>query len=301
MKPPLRERAHGRWRDILSRLGVDAKFLKNKHGPCPVCDGDDRFRWDNKDGTGSFFCSHCNPGDGFTLLQNLHGWDFHTTAVEVEKVIGDAKVQKVKDGPSDADMLEWRRSLYRASVPMQPDDLAGRYLASRDVLPDHIPPDLRFVSECRATDGVLRPAMIAVVRSVNGEVVNLHRTFLSEAGKADMPDPRAVMPGGLPDGCAVRLWPCNKVLGIAEGIETALWAMKLFKVPVWSAINANRLATFIAPEGVERLLVFGDNDPKFGGQAAAYQCAHRNACRKGGPTTEVHVPDVVGTDWADAA
>ena len=33
------ERARGRWREILPRLGIDARFLVNRHGPCPLCGG----------------------------------------------------------------------------------------------------------------------------------------------------------------------------------------------------------------------------------------------------------------------
>ena len=31
--------ANGRWKEILSALGVDPATLKNQHGPCPGCGG----------------------------------------------------------------------------------------------------------------------------------------------------------------------------------------------------------------------------------------------------------------------
>ena len=48
-----------RWLAILPALGVPSHFLRNKHGPCPVCGGKDRFRFDDKDGKGTFFCNGC--------------------------------------------------------------------------------------------------------------------------------------------------------------------------------------------------------------------------------------------------
>jgi hypothetical protein len=51
--------AQHRWLDILTALGVPAKFLRNWHGPCPMCGGKDRFRFDDKDGKGTFFCNGC--------------------------------------------------------------------------------------------------------------------------------------------------------------------------------------------------------------------------------------------------
>ena len=113
-----------------------------------------------------------------------------------------------------------------------------------------------------------------------------------------MTSPRKLMPGELPDGSAVRLSEFNGgIIGIAEGIETALSASALYQIPVWAAINAGNLAKWIPPEGTEEVAIFGDNDPKFAGQAAAYALARRLAS-KNTPVT-VHIPPMPGTDWAD--
>ena len=45
--------ANGRWKEILSALGVDPATLKNQHGPCPGCGIKDRFRFDNLNGDGT--------------------------------------------------------------------------------------------------------------------------------------------------------------------------------------------------------------------------------------------------------
>ena len=45
--------ASGRWRDILEVLGgLQAEQLSNRHQPCPMCAGTDRYRFDDKDGSG---------------------------------------------------------------------------------------------------------------------------------------------------------------------------------------------------------------------------------------------------------
>ena len=64
----LSNQAMGRWYGILISLGVDAGHLRNKKGPCPGCGGRDRFRWDDKDGRGTFYCGGGGDplaGDGF--------------------------------------------------------------------------------------------------------------------------------------------------------------------------------------------------------------------------------------------
>ena len=64
--------ARGHWPDILESLGVDRSKLTNIHQPCPACGGTDRFRFDDKNGDGTFICSggggSITAGDGFKLL-----------------------------------------------------------------------------------------------------------------------------------------------------------------------------------------------------------------------------------------
>jgi phage/plasmid primase-like uncharacterized protein len=85
------ERARGRWHEILPQLGIDARFLCNKHGTCPICGGRDRFRFDDRDGSGSYYCNQCGPGVGLILIRKLHGWDHKTACREVDNIIGNGK------------------------------------------------------------------------------------------------------------------------------------------------------------------------------------------------------------------
>lgn len=288
--------AKGKWKGILLQLGVDRKYLTGNHAPCPLCGGNDRFRFDNKHGNGSYICGQCGAGTGMQLLQRLNGWDFATAAGEVDKVLGNVPPDTVKPAMDDEKRRGLLRALWQSAKPITHDDLAGRYLTAR-VAGWRECPDLRFVEQCPAPDGVKRPALIALVRDAAGNPVNIHRTFLGPNGKADMDNPRAMMPGPIPDGSAVRLAPPSAVIGIAEGIETALAAAKRFSVPVWSAINSTVLAKWQPPQGCELVMVFGDNDAKFGGQSAAYALAHKLAVK--GLEVTVHIPDKAGTDWAD--
>ena len=70
------ELAVGRWPGLLVQFGIERNLLTGKHAPCPVCEGRDRFRFDDREGRGTFFCSHCGAGDGFRLLQLVKGWSF---------------------------------------------------------------------------------------------------------------------------------------------------------------------------------------------------------------------------------
>src|SRR3546814_6063367 len=104
-------------------------------------------------------------------------------------------------------------------------------------------------------------------------------TYLQNGQKADISSPRRMMPGGCPIGSYVELSPPAEEMGVAEGIETALAVTRDFGIPCWSTISADGLKAFTPPAIVKRLRIFGDNDPKYGGQAAAYALAHRMSVR----------------------
>lgn len=68
--------AQGRWPAILSALGIPAEALSPGHGPCPGCGGSDRFRFDDRDGAGTWICGgggELRAGDGFALLGHVLG------------------------------------------------------------------------------------------------------------------------------------------------------------------------------------------------------------------------------------
>ncbi|HHT9923480.1 TPA: primase-helicase zinc-binding domain-containing protein [Legionella pneumophila] len=67
---------------------MDKRYLKNKHGPCPVCGGKDRFRFDDIEGRGTFYCNQCGPGSGIKLLQNYHNWSFTETINKIDQILG---------------------------------------------------------------------------------------------------------------------------------------------------------------------------------------------------------------------
>lgn len=105
----LRE-AHGRWDQVLAAFDVRTEFLTGRHGPCPGCGGKDRFRYDDKNGEGTFICSQGGggnlSGNGLALLQHCTGWDFKRAVEELGKYL-----------LSDEDRVVWRGAA-RGGVPV---------------------------------------------------------------------------------------------------------------------------------------------------------------------------------------
>lgn len=293
--------ARNKWGSILPALGIDAKFLSAKHGPCPACGGRDRFRFDDKGGKGTFFCNICGAGDGFKLLSIVQGLTFAEAADRIRPIVGEMPAAKPGKPRDPIKVTASLKALWASGRALDPSDLAFRYLASRRV---NVPrcPDLRFVDSALVTghpDHSRLPALIGLVRGPDGNPATIHRTFLEGPAKARMDEPRRLMPGTLPKGSAIRLAPHQGVLGVAEGLETACRVMDRFGVPCWSVINATMLGDFIWPDDVTELLVYGDNDLNFTGQAAAYKLANRATTARRPITASVHIPPTAGADWLD--
>lgn len=297
--------ARGKWRGILLTLGVPEASLSgrhNEHRPCPLCHSKDNFRFDDVDGRGTWVCT-CGAGDGIKLAIEYTGKPFKEVASMIDEMVGNVKADSIPAKPimTDEQRRNTLRDTYKATQPVQPGDLVHRYLEARGVDELIYPDALRFAPKLRDGDGGIRPCMVAMVSGPDGKPVSMHRTFLKSdgSGKAEMASPRKMMPGELPEGACIRLseYVAGGPLGIAEGIETAMSASALYDMPVWAAINSAILKKWLPPDGCTEVAVFGDNDPKFGGQAAAWALAHRLAVK--GIEVSVHIPERAGTDWND--
>lgn len=87
--------ARGKWPDILASLAcISSTQLADKHQPCPLCGGKNRYRFDDIDGTGSWFCNQCGGrdgsgggGSGMDLLIRKTGWDFAEASDRVRQYL----------------------------------------------------------------------------------------------------------------------------------------------------------------------------------------------------------------------
>lgn len=299
--PEIADQCVGRWSSILPKFGIGAEYLTGKHGPCPICEGTDRFRFDDRDGRGTFFCSNCRPGDGVKLLMLKTGLSFSEVAQSIREKLGETVVAATQKKVDHEQARRASGGLWSQATPIFNDEAAA-YLRGRGIVGPY-PMTLRFCPMARVT-GVVAcsalPAMLALVTDPDGKPANVHRTYLQNGAKARIQSPRRMMAGDVPEGSAIRLGSHEGVLGIAEGIETALAVTRLFGMPCWSAIDEGKLAKFAIPADVRELHIFGDHDLNFVGQRAAYTLGARAAAKKDGPDViTVRIPPRPGTDWAD--
>lgn len=298
----LQRQTIGRWPGILLALGIDECALSGKHGPCPVCGGKDRFRFDDKDGRGTFFCSHCGAGDGAKLVMLTRGVDFKAAAKLVREVLPGAAIGcGVRRERSPAIKRQTLKTIWSNSQPVVAGDPVHTYLERRGIRA--VSPMLRYArAQPYFEDGRrvgVYEAMVAPVHGPDGKGRTLHLTYLQDAKKAPVTASRKTMGCVAPlTGSAIRLADvADGTLGVAEGIETALSAAQMFGIPTWATRDAGSMKTFEWPEEVRHLVVFGDNDVSYTGQEAAYALAHRAQGK--GLTVEVKIPRDEGMDWND--
>jgi putative DNA primase/helicase len=309
-----KDRAHGRWTQVLQACGVDAAVLNRKNQPCPHCGGTDRFQYTDKDGEGGYFCRGCGPGDPFKLIQIATGLTFIEALKRVEECVGTLPaVAPAPHGPTPDRMKQLARRIWHEAEPIVRGDAVDVYLRNRGLVFEGYPGTLRChpalgYYQCKegskkATKVAEYPAMLACVQGADDHGITLHRTYLHNGKKAALPDAKKLLSAGI-NGASVRLFDATEDLALTEGIETALAVRLSTGKPVWSAINAGNLEKLWLPATVKRVCIYADNDAgaEFDGQASAYALARRlkkESKKSGEREVSVFVPKHAGRDWAD--
>jgi hypothetical protein len=157
-----------------------------------------------------------------------------------------------------------------------------RYLKARGIEVSELREILHHPRAYHQPTGRWWPCMVAAVRSVDGHLRSVHRTFLSHTE----PPTKAMLGGvvidrvrmtwfGIPvRGCAIWLSPPAPTLVVAEGIETTASAMKRYGLPGWSGLSADNIGRHLElPDLVREVVLAADNEPK--GIAAANAAANR--------------------------
>lgn len=83
----IKQAAQGKWADLIfPRFGIEVQWKKKT--PCPACGGSDRFRYDDKNGNGDYYCQQCGPGDGLSLIEKCTHLKFPEVVQEVAAIVG---------------------------------------------------------------------------------------------------------------------------------------------------------------------------------------------------------------------
>jgi len=333
------------WLDVLATLGLTEEQLSGSGASCPVCGGNDRFTFDDRKGNGDWICRKHNGGNpasggGINLVMELQVLDFVHALDFVREWMGDCSRQvtapiaarpEKKNETKKVFFEKLTRAFYETGDELVAGSPVASYILARvpglDIqrlknlrqnkllYTDKGKPD-KAKSGTRKVFGDFY-AMVGRYQNPEGKMATTHRTYLHPTksaklevyrdGSSDPLDPRK-QGASLLDvhGGAIRLLdPTDGVVGVAEGIETALAAFMLTGVPVWSCLNRVLLAHFIVPPGlgIHTVHIFADYDHvdiNTGGSPGMVSAIDLSKTLKSkGFKVVMHRPSKIGTDFAD--
>ena len=245
MRTSINDLAQGRWVEILSTVGgIPVHYLDNKHKPCPSCrDGDDRFRFDDQDGNGTWFCSYCGGKDGtggggagMSLLMRVKNWEFKEAARAVEDYLGVTRPSRPKA---------------TTPVPIKPPI-------------DAPPPALDGAShQWCYTDAAGEPLFwIQRITRPNGDKIFRHRTWVAGTGWQGASGTSWPTPRPLYNLAALHARPDAQVV-VCEGEKAADRAQELFPrlvVVAWPNGAQSVAKVDWSPLTGRSILLWPDND-----------------------------------------
>ena len=283
--------ACGHWPRILPALGVPV--IRNRHQACPVCGGSDRFRFDDKEGRGTWFCNQCGAGDGLKLVEKVFGVSASEAAGKVNAVTGNLPpVAPAATTPADTgtDAARKAAAARAAELMASARPATGNAYLTRKGLAER---ECLTLTTTNKTGGVTYRAgdVVVPLHDDTGALVNVQ--LINADGE------KRTLKGGQVKGAAHTFSgkkETRKRLWIAEGYATALTVHHLTGETVMvalSSVNLLSLASLTRRQHPAcQIILAADRDLSGDGQTKAAAAA--DACNG-----VVALPPVFG-DWNDA-
>jgi putative DNA primase/helicase len=187
----------------------------------------------------------------------------------------------------------FRQQLRPAPKPLEPDPVALEIWKQAEPLDGTVAEQYLWRRGITLRPPMLchhRGAMIAAVTQPYKGIIAIQKTPIDPN---TLKRGKRLTFGSLHQG-AVRLGAAARIMGLAEGTETALSAMMLWGGPVWSALG-RRMHAIDLPQEVECVWLFGDNGEPGRNAVAKAEKAHRDAGRQ----VEIRFPPDKFSDFND--
>lgn len=234
------------------------------------------------------YCPVCDPGQNKRGKRTLRAgifrgrpwWGCMRCQCQKDYSKENTKALQLKFGSRGLDDEKSRREramqIWESTSDIQPGDPVDRYLREhRKLVPlgRAWPIDLRRALLKHPDKHQRYMAMVAAVRTLDGTLTAVHRTFVLDDGtRADgkmVPEHLRVenaklSVGSLTGGTSVRVGidENSDILGVAEGIESALAFQMRIRLPCWSAIASEGMKKLRVPKTIRRVIIGFDVDPK---------------------------------------
>jgi hypothetical protein len=165
------------------------------------------------------------------------------------------------------------KAIWEAAQPAG-GSLVEIYLQARGItIP--LPPSIRYAPALKhQPTGLLLPVMVAAVQSVTGQLVAIHRTFLTLDGTKKAPVSANRMMLGPCLAAAVRFAKAAEEIAVGEGIESCLSVAQVRPgMAVWAALSTSGLKAVQLPPEATSIVILADADAP--GEEAAQGAAER--------------------------
>jgi len=307
----VRRAAQGRWPEILQGLGIGAEFLRDKHGPCPSCGGKDRFRFDNKEGRGTYICNNCGSGDGFALLELVQRWDGKECLQQVSGFLGlraDAPAPRTSARPHAAAVAAHAQADAEKQASAEKAAATARGLWQQASAPpfthDYLSEKGIAAVGVRLLAGKDGATLLVPLYDAEGTLWSVQRIYRGADDEGKPAWCKRHLKGGMKAGCFLLLGaPADCVL-VCEGYATGASLHECTRHAVAVAFDAAGLLRVSAilkarHPGCE-IVIAADNDAfKAGnpGLTAARKAAKKNGLRVVFPTFADHQGRL--KDWND--
>lgn len=280
---------NGAWRQTLEGYGCRLPSGRH-HGPCPVCGGKDRFRFDDKDGRGTWFCSQCDPqsGGGLLLLsrylgkptidvaRELIGQDVPRTVAPVRKhTATDEQIIKENRARAKAGAaLMLSQAIKKEHPYMNTKGLTGEWLVNGEIM-------------MGSNEMVAIGDLLLVPVYKEGELVNMQK--ITKDGTK-----RPII-GGDMSGVSHCIQGKESLIAVVEGYATGVTVNRMTGATTYVAFNtanlsaACQLARLTFPDS--KLVVFADHDEHGAGLRYAEDAAIQS-------NSKIALPPEPG-DWDD--
>ena len=271
-------------------------------GLCPFHD-DDTPSLSVTDEKGLFHCFGCNvAGDVIKFVQMIEGLDFKGALTHLDNGQYDAQMrrlqpQKRREQDITRARIDWSRCVDIAGTPGE------KYLVKRCIPPEIIRSQIDLRCGRFSFDGSTERhfALVAAVRDVNGSIIALQRTFLTEDGEKLTARSKRNLASGT--GGAVRLntplVPSERITDdiiVCEGLEDGLTLARLCPGQmIWVAGGTSNLQAIELPPSCSSVTIAPDNDGP--GWKAANQLSKRLVIA--GIDVSIFAPDDHFKDWND--
>jgi putative DNA primase/helicase len=283
--------AKGRWPQLLSALGINVA-PHGHHSACPVCGGKDRFRFDNREGRGTWICNQCGAGDGLNLVERKLDISVKEAAVKVAEILGEVQPLTVHHDEA-AEQKQKDHARHRAAGQARALVNAARKAAGNAYLKNKGWPDkeaLNLQGSGLHVGGIDFAAgdLVIPLYDLSGHLVNAQ--LINGAGK------KCTLAGGQVTGAAHHFeGNDNTVIWMAEGYATGLTIHALTGETVYVKMGANNfphLSECLREKYPDALLLMAaDNDENGTGQKKAKEAANL-------VNGKVAIPLIAG-DWND--